>query len=466
MLKAAIGFDGLGVSFPADKILKLSLSRKTGEHSVLRFRGIAKEETLRRVTERLDGSQSVTLTVGGGDSPAGTPFTGVITSCAVVSEGDLHEFEATAHGHTILTDIAKRRRSFQNAETLHEELIEAVTEVYPGAEFILNAKDEPIKDMFVQYDETDFEFIKRVAGDLCAPVIPLDSFGAARFFVGLAEGRKPAEADAGRIVVENDVLSRLRAEKNGLPEMNAVRFGFESGEWFELGDPVKLKEGVFYVYACESETRNGLLLHTYTLRDANGFLEAKKVNERLAGISLFGTVTEVSKDRIALKLDIDAGNKHAGGRLFPYSTVYSSPDGSGFYFMPEKGDRVSLHFPSASEKEAYARSSADAPSADPARRSDPARKNIVTKHGKEILLTPDAVEIRSGAGSVCLYDNGGMEIRSTRSISLNAGGNVSIDGGSKFDVSGGEIEFSQGTGTYRMSGGNVVTDGEEVKVGE
>jgi hypothetical protein len=58
-----------------------------------------------------------------------------------------------------------------------------------------------------------------------------------------------------------------------------------------------------------------------------------------------------------------------------------------------------------------------------------------------------------------------MEIRSTRSISLNAGGNVSIDGGSKFDVSGAEIEFSQGTGTYRMRGGNVVTDGEEVKVG-
>jgi hypothetical protein len=465
MRKATIGFDELGVSFPADKILKLSLSRRVGEHSVLDFRGIAKEETLRRLTERLDGSQSVSLTAGGGDS-AETLFAGVITSCAAVSEGDLHEVSVRAHGFTVLTDIAKRRRSFQNAETLHEELIETVTGAYAGAEFILNAKDEPTKDMFLQYDETDFEFIKRVAGNLSAPVIPLDSFGAARFFVGLAEGRKPKDAGAARLVVENDVLSRLRAEKNGLPEANAVRFGFESGEWFELGDPVKLREGVFYVYACESETKNGLLLHTYTLRDANGFLEAKKVNERLAGLSLLGTVTDVRKDKIALKLDIDAGNPHCGSGLLPYSTVYSSPDGSGFYFMPEKGDRVSLHFPSASEKEAYARSSADAPSADPARRSDPARKNIVTKHGKEILLTPDATEIRSKAGAVCLYDDGRLEIRGAKNVSLSAGGNVNISGGSKFDVSGGDIEFVQGNGTYRMRGGRVVTDGEEVRVGE
>jgi hypothetical protein len=49
---------------------------------------------------------------------------------------------------------------------------------------------------------------------------------------------------------------------------------------------------------------------------------------------------------------------------------------------------------------------------------------------------------------------------------LSAGGNVNISGGSKFEVSGGEIEFAQGSGTYRMSGGRVVTDGEEVKVGE
>jgi hypothetical protein len=262
----------------------------------------------------------------------------------------------------------------------------------------------------------------------------------------------------------------MRQRKNDLSELGedgVVSVGFESGVWFDLGDPVRLNGRVFFVYEAETGLSEGLLLHRYTLRDEDGFLTPKAINEDISGISLFGTVTDVQKDKISLALDIDKGNGDCGSRLFPYSTVYSSPDGSGFYYMPEKGDRILLHFPEASEATAYARSAADTVPSDPSRRSDPSNKSIYTKYGKEIKLTPNSVEITSGTGHrICLYDNGGVSIDSTKSVSVNAGGDVLIESGTKVDVSGSEIGFSQGTGSFKMVGGVITENGQKVKVGE
>ncbi|WP_431087462.1 hypothetical protein [Paenibacillus sp. 8b26] len=78
---------------------------------------------------------------------------------------------------------------------------------------------------------------------------------------------------------------------------------------------------------------------------------------------------------------------------FPYSTVYSSPDGSGWYVTPEAGDQIRLYFPDEREQHAFAASSVDLASSDPVKRSDPAVKSISTKYGKQVVFKPGAVEI-------------------------------------------------------------------------
>jgi hypothetical protein len=347
--------------------------------------------------------------------------------------------------------------------------VDDILEPYGNADMILNGDDGPIKDMFAQYKETDWEFLKRVAASLSQKLIPADGFGGIRFFVGPAFKKSAPEIEAKCLAIQKDIRGFLKDRENDLPEreeQGALRRTFRTGRWLELGAPVKTDGGNLYVLSAKSALEGGLLLHEYTLCDGNGFLEPKTVNERLTGVTLPGTVTETSEDKVALLLDIDGENPDKGSRLFPYSTVYSSPDGSGWYFMPEKGDRVSLHFPGASEKDAYAISSVDLPSADPARRNNPDRKSVHTKYGKEILLTPDAVEIRSAAGTVRLYDDGGLEIESAKNVSVRAKGNINVSGGGKIRVSGSEIEFSQGAGVFAMGEDNVTMDGQEVKVGE
>jgi hypothetical protein len=470
MLKAAIGFGEFEVTLPMDDILDMSLRREAGEHSRFRIRGITTKDAAEKTAERFDGSQSVSLFLKDENGGKRLRFSGIVTKLAVHRGADVCETEAEALGHTFSLDTERRFRSFQDAGMTYGALVKAVTDAYGDADFILNGDDEPIGDMLVQYDETDFEFLKRAAGKISRKLIPLDGYDGVRFFVGLGEKRKATKIGSDKLTIRKDIGAFMRESKNGGTETELsgmLRYDLHTDKWLDTGDPVKADGKTLYVLSGESSLENGLFLHTYTLCDASGFSEPRTFNERLAGVTLFGIVTEVSKDKIALKLDIDAKNPNCGSRLFPYSTVYSSPDGSGWYFMPEKGDRVSLHFPSAAEKDAYARSSADLRSANPQRRSNPDDKTIYTKHGKEIRLTPGSVEIYSGNRLwLRLYENGGVEIHSAKDISVSAGGNLNLSGGRSIRVSGSEIEFSQGSGEFAMRGDNVVAVGEEVKVGE
>jgi hypothetical protein len=468
MLKASVGVGDVTVDFPADDILELSLSRRAGEHSRFFIRGITSKEAATKILEELDGEQSISLSLKEGEKTK-TRFSGIITGCTVKQRGDVHEISAEAAGFTFLLDVKKISRSFQNAEMTHEELAKAVISSYADADLILGGEDKPITDMFLQYEETDWEFLKRVAGNISLKLIPADEHKSIRFYIGLPEKGEPADIGNEKITVKKDVAAFLRESENNLPVREvhgAFSYTFASDRWFDIGDPVKTLGRTLYVCASESSLEGALFLHTYTLCDENGFLEPARQNEKLAGTAFPGHVTDIDKDRIAMLLDIDRENEYCGSRLFPYATLYSSPDGSGWYFMPEKGDRVILCLPSRSEKDAYVKNAADMTSQDPARRIDPDNKEIYTKYGKEIRLTPNSAEIRSGkAFGIKLYDTGGIEIRSAKNISLTANGDISMNG-SRISVSGNEIELTQGSGNLMMNANNVAADGQEVKVGE
>jgi hypothetical protein len=470
MIKEAVAIGEFEVTLPIDDILELSLSREAGEHSRFRIRGIASKEAAEAMIGDTEGTRTVALSLKKGEKERKPRFSGLLTNCAVHRRGDVHEVEAEAVGHTVLLDTERRTRSFQDAGMLHEALAKAVTEPYGDADLILTCEDRPIGDMFIQYNETDWEFLKRVACNLSCGLIPADGHSGARFYIGLDGNGDVTDVGGGRLTIQRDILSFLKDDKNN-PDLRepdgALRYTLHTGKWLDVGDPVKADGRILYVYSAKSELENGLLLHSYTLRDANGFLLPKRVNEKLAGVSLFGTVTGISKDRVSVALDIDAQNKYCAGRLFPYSTVYSSPDGSGWYVMPEEGDRVTLYLPHASEADAYVRSAVDTASANPKKREVPDNKEIYTKYGKSIRLTPDSVEIYSGNKLwIRLYEDSGLEIHSSKDIFFNAAGDISITGGSKLSVQGGEIKFAQGSGAFTMGEDTVVMDGQEVKVGE
>ncbi|MBX4263002.1 phage tail protein, partial [Clostridium estertheticum] len=152
-------------------------------------------------------------------------------------------------------------------------------------------------------------------------------------------------------------------------------------------------------------------------------------------------------------------------RWFSYSTVYSSPDGTGWYCMPEVGDVIRLYFPDNEEKNAYAISSANLKSSNSEKRSDPAVKSIGTKYGKQVVMKPGAVEI-IGNGNLLmrLTDDGGIEINSDKKIVLDAKEDIEITGGGKISIQGGNgVDLTQGGAKINIQD-NVTMSGGKVKI--
>ncbi|GJM69837.1 hypothetical protein HMSSN036_20530 [Paenibacillus macerans] len=247
---------------------------------------------------------------------------------------------------------------------------------------------------------------------------------------------------------------KLKSE-NGvedISEQNSISYTVASHRLLELGDAVTFQGRTWYVGRVETKLENGVLSSLYDLKDGKGLRCRTEYPYALAGTSLFGTILDVAKDKVKVKLHIDQDQPVNEAMWFAYSTVYSSPDGSGWYCMPEVGDEVRLYFPDEQEKHAFAASSVDTDSANPQKRSDPAVKSISTKYGKEIVFKPGAVEIIGGGQLLMrLTDEGGIEINSDKKISLSAMEDIEITGGAKILIQGESgIDFIQGNTSLKV----------------
>lgn len=166
-----------------------------------------------------------------------------------------------------------------------------------------------------------------------------------------------------------------------------------------------------------TELEHGELIHTYELMQNESGLSKKRCNNYLVGVSLKATVTSVKGTEVTVSVVDDENKNASGSKSFPYATVYSSPDGTGWYCMPETGDMVRIYFPSNDEEKAYALHSMHMESSDSNERVNPDYKSFMNKQGKEVLLKPDSILITNNSGmSIELSDEEGISIISDKKI--------------------------------------------------
>jgi hypothetical protein len=440
METVAVGFGDIKIT-PAffTGVLNLELHRESNCHTRLKIEGYVDEETAEKLMAEPESGRKVTLSFPSREGEAAKPrFTGTAADCRLRRDARLSVLTLNAVGMSHILDITRRTRSFQNEAMTFDGLTRYLFSAYPDTDFLDYASEgKKTENLLLQYGETDWEFLRRVFSRFHAPLLPDDSFGGPRIRIGVPEDGTVERPEVKSYSVNRKILDFERKCENGLPEKkgeSSVEITMQSEAWFVLGARCIVNGMEMYVKSCDSSMRDGVLTHRYVLSDENGMLTPHFHNPDIAGISLFGRVTEVKNDTVRAALDIDRDNELCGGRWFPYSTVYSSPDGSGWYCMPEIGDRVSLYMADRDEKNAYVRSSVneDSPS-----RTNPENKEWSTRHGKRLRFTPGGIEIISGKGlRVRLTDAGGVEMNSPKSISVTAGGGINITSGDHIRISG------------------------------
>lgn len=337
-------------------------------------------------------------------------YWGLMTGYEMEHKGDGKTLTLELMDGTILMEAEVHTRVFQNPEETYRDILDTINQAYPNYGVISTVDSrKKIEKLYVQYEETDWEFVCRIAAELHTFLVPDTYTGGVKYYVGLPR-RKESQ-------IPNELSHRIRQGKRTC-HIIKCREVYEIGEWFVIaGAPM-------YIHEVLSNYINGELIHEYFLYAHNGYRIEPYVNEKIAGCSLMGTVKDVKMDMVKLQMEKD---ELSGQPLmwFPYSTIYSSPEGTGWYCMPEIGDSVRIHFPDADEEHGYVISAVHL-EAD-TERSRPGHKSFKSKHNKQILFTPEKIEITNNKGTrIVLSDESGIIMQTDKSINLDAVGNILV----------------------------------------
>lgn len=451
-----------------EKILDLKIVKELNNHSKLYIDGIVPEDTIDQYVECTDDNEKIEVSLKNKDKNT-ILFKGIVTNISVQATGNVRKVAIEALSSTFLMDVKKKTRSFQNKSTTYKEIFTKLTHEYPNADVIDEGSNgKSIGGLLVQYNETDWEFVRRLASHFNAPLIPDSKFDGVKYYIGVPKSAKTFDLEEFNYSVKKDLKSfKVKSENyiNNLNEQDLISYEILSNKVLDLCSKVNFKDRSLYVYKAEIEIQNSVFLNRYTLREMKGLSRNKIYNSELTGVSLFGKILDVAKDTVKVQLDIDKKQSKGEAMWFPYSTVYSSPDGSGWYCMPEVGDKVRLYFPDQNEKNAFVASSVNLASSNSQKRSDPSVKSLGTKYGKQVVFKEGAVEIiGNGQLLVRLTDDGDIEINSNKKIVLSAEDDIEINGGAKILIEGKEgVDLTQASTNLKIKD-NVTISGSKVNI--
>ncbi|WP_342481496.1 phage baseplate assembly protein V [Paenibacillus sp. FSL L8-0340] len=433
--------------YPVHSIQSIHMERKAGGHARLFLTAVLPEEQQDREIDMTANGENISLIeTGERGQEIRKLFQGIIQEVGVRDVQGVYILELEAVSYSYLLDIEPRIRSFQHSEMECEDVIRQVLSAYPKSDLIdYVSSGTKLGGLTVQYRETDWQFLRRIASRFGAVVIPEVTADAPKLYFGVPDGGYHELKDQNYTVTRD--LHALKMSWSvgaaDVKEADFTSYRVETRRWFGLGDTVQFQGQELRVAAAESRLMQGMLIHTYTLSPHSGIRENEIRNDELAGASLEGRILAVTKDTVKVHLNVDATQAENEASWMPYSAVYAS-DGGGFYCMPQAGDSVQVYFGSGREQDAFAMGSVRRGSSPSPKTADPATKSWGTNFGKEMRMTDAEMSLIATEGSLFItLDDGGISITSNSGIQMNTVQDLVLDSEKSIEIEAKEILFLQ-----------------------
>lgn len=434
MEEYAITYENLILStYVTEHILSLEMVKSVNEHTVIRLSAIIPEEYAEEYIYLTTPMTPVTLGYRNSGGDTEVLFRGTVTDIQVIRQGDVYCMQLCAKSNTYVMDIVKRYRTFQNTSMTVHQLIREIMSTYTNSDCIIRIPDKPIEKLIVQYRETDWEFLDRLVANYGAALIPDVVTDKIAFYVGVADQDKKYDADPYHYTVTKQMDQYMQVKENQWPDLSEIdftEFQIQDYRIFQVGDGINLAGKALVVKTAIHILGDGILKNTYFLKRKEGLKGLAIYNSEIVGASITGQVVNVARDKIKVDLVIDQPGRAA--YWFPYSTMSASPDGSGWYCMPEKGDQVRVYFPTHQESDAYAVSAvsghqpAAGDSKDPM--GNPNVKYLQTQNDQIMQFVEDGIIINAGSGQATIYlkNAGDLLVYGSQSVNVTAKENVAI----------------------------------------
>lgn len=506
MATSMIAYDVLRIVPFEMKLHDVKLIKKIDDHARLAFTGMIPEEKEEQYVRMANEQTTVELQYIDKAGKSRTLFHGLILRLHVRVERHVYWLEVEAVSHTYAMDMKPENRSFQNRSLLIADVVQQICESYPKAStFNTFSEDRPLGAFTLQYHETDWQFLKRLASHYHSVLVPISTHDSIRVYLGIPDNRDAGKLETTHYRMFKDLMAFKNAggsDQSGISEQDFISYEVMLDVVLELGDSVTFKGQKLHVFEVQTEMTRGVLTHKYILCLKNAGYKRKIYNLKIIGASIQGTVMEVIRDEVKVQLEFDQGWSLRTAYPFPYSTMYASEDQTGWYCMPEKGDSVRIYFPSMKEAEGIALSSVrkkvpqEAIHGESQRSSrsgaqtttvvkqeqlqpiihydqdlkddlmaNPNTKFLLTPTGQKITFEEDKITIigATGGASITLTNAGTIILNSNNKIMLQASKQIEMVSQSIMMV-GNQIEMStkEGKGGITIDQGQIVLKGVEI----
>jgi len=408
---------------PLSQILSLEMHHTLNNHGTLRLNGVVEPERQRTCLQTHYQGQNIQFFQHQEAEPI-LIFSGKIQTVTYEKQNQWVTASIEAISYSIELDEDKKNRSFQNTNRTFNQLLDLITKESHARFNWEMGQDKPLNKPFIQYNETDWQFIRRLASYFNRPLQTSLHSLQPDFYFGIRSGKS-------QVLVDVTLLERGVSDdyyQNGGYEAGTSRHHYryikvKHRAFWELGDFVWDQGQKLTVMDQLAVFEKGELNFIQTL-GAEGFLYQKTLySQQLIGLNLPGTIRRTEKESLAVQLDID--KEEQAHYLWPWVPEI----GNLSYLMPEVGSKAVLTFPSHDEKEAMAthllRTNSNSQIYD-----HKANKQMVTQHQKTIGLYPDQLLLAGKGRNVmmALEDQTGVQLESNTSIRLKAQDQIQLTG--------------------------------------
>ena len=249
---------------------------------------------------------------------------------------------------TILLDQKKSNRVFQKKVQTYMGIASTVTADTEHSACILPGSDMRTGGTLIQYQETDWRFLKRMASQLGLPLVPDTSYYYPRFYLGLPEGEK---RELGEIISCDLCFDGRYYAVSGkclVDREDFICYDVVTRTSLSLGDRVTYEGRELLVSRKKTELAGGEVIFTYRLAGNSYTWVPWEDNPDYTGMSFVGSIVGTQGEQVEVAFDID--KSAAGGNRYGFAPA----TGNLMYCMPQKGTKTALYIGNGDEAQGIA----------------------------------------------------------------------------------------------------------------
>lgn len=327
---------------PLEQIESLTFHIEKNNHAFLNLTGLLDPEEGKEVMEESWEGQVFSLLEKGEGGQTFTLFTGYVSKVEIEQEGGQLKAKVEGVSSSILLDLHRRSRSFQNTELTYQEMMGMVAGQTDGMAILFQMEDKKIDYPVIQYEETDWEFLCRMASQCHGALYPEVSSLKPWIYCGLPRGEEKEDFSilSSKKGFDPAYYEYIREGEEALFWKQRDFFYWEIKTWEPcfLGDTLPFLGGQ-YVQRIHASLERGFLEYTCQFGSKAYGGMGKRFHPTLAGHSINGTVIGVRDEKVQLHLDIDEDQDSQ--EAYWYDWIPQT--GNLFYCMPELGTRAALY---------------------------------------------------------------------------------------------------------------------------